>query len=205
MTAIGQTSPVQELILAKCGPQGATVLEMVERWGENARQVAWRLEKSRRLFRAGGGRSFRYFASIEDRDRFAAEWEAAAEQRKAEEREKHREYERRYEAKRRAERAARPSRKAANTVWQKTPDALKKAPSKYAVVPAPSSVPAPVTVRHTTSSRPAYMAGEPVITPNTKVTVAPVGVDYRYAVDPSIAGRGAISADWMARRQQEAA
>lgn len=39
------------------------------------------------------------------------------------------------------------------------------------------------------------------LTPNTRYTEGPAHIDRRYMADPSIAGRGVISEDWMARRQ----
>jgi DNA-binding CsgD family transcriptional regulator len=42
---------------------------------------------------------------------------------------------------------------------------------------------------------------EPTIPPHVKVQYIPHGEDYRFKVDPSIAGRGQISQDYFARRQ----
>lgn len=41
---------------------------------------------------------------------------------------------------------------------------------------------------------------EMIITPATKITICPSGVDTRFSVDPSIAGRGQITQDWLASR-----
>jgi DNA-binding HxlR family transcriptional regulator len=46
----------------------------------------------------------------------------------------------------------------------------------------------------------AMRQAEPVITKQTRFIVCPSGRDTRYEADPSIAGRGAISQDWMRRQ-----
>jgi DNA-binding HxlR family transcriptional regulator len=46
----------------------------------------------------------------------------------------------------------------------------------------------------------AMREAEPVITKQTRFIVCPSGRDTRYEADPSIAGRGAISQDWMRRQ-----
>lgn len=44
--------------------------------------------------------------------------------------------------------------------------------------------------------------GEVIVPATARYTYAPCPPDPRYTADPSIAGRGAITEDWMARRQQ---
>lgn len=44
--------------------------------------------------------------------------------------------------------------------------------------------------------------GEVIVPETARYTYAPFPDDPRYTADPSIAGRGAITEDWMARRQQ---
>ncbi len=47
------------------------------------------------------------------------------------------------------------------------------------------------------------MGAEVIVPPHVQVQVCPCGKDTRYTVDPRIAGRGAITQDWRARRLQE--
>jgi hypothetical protein len=41
------------------------------------------------------------------------------------------------------------------------------------------------------------------VPPHVKPTICPSGRDHRFSADPSLAGRGVISADWRERRLQE--
>ncbi|MCC0042792.1 MAG: hypothetical protein H6880_11505 [Rhodobiaceae bacterium] len=53
-------------------------------------------------------------------------------------------------------------------------------------------------------ARLALDSGATAIVPRgVKITRCPSAEDMRYTADPSIAGRGAITEDWMARRQQQ--
>ena len=45
--------------------------------------------------------------------------------------------------------------------------------------------------------------GEVIVPATARYTYAPFPADPRYTADPSIAGRGAITEDWMARRQRQ--
>ncbi|MCB0255859.1 MAG: hypothetical protein KDI55_19245 [Anaerolineae bacterium] len=45
--------------------------------------------------------------------------------------------------------------------------------------------------------------GEVIVPATARYTYAPFPADPRYTADPSVAGRGAITEDWMARRQQQ--
>jgi hypothetical protein len=45
-------------------------------------------------------------------------------------------------------------------------------------------------------------AAPAIVPPGLRVQVLPCGRDMRFSADPAIAGRGAISQDWMLRRQQ---
>lgn len=47
------------------------------------------------------------------------------------------------------------------------------------------------------------MGAEVIVPPHVQVQVCPCGKDTRYTVDPRIAGRGAITQDWRARRLAE--
>ena len=44
--------------------------------------------------------------------------------------------------------------------------------------------------------------GEVIVPATARYTYAPFPADPRYTADPSVAGRGAITEDWMARRKQ---
>jgi hypothetical protein len=45
-------------------------------------------------------------------------------------------------------------------------------------------------------------AAPAIVPPGLRVQVLPCGRDMRFSADPAIAGRGAISQDWMLRRQE---
>lgn len=52
-------------------------------------------------------------------------------------------------------------------------------------------------------SRLALDPSAPAVVPSgVKITRCPSAEDMRYRADPAVAGRGAITADWMLRRQQ---
>jgi hypothetical protein len=83
------------------------------------------------------------------------------------------------------------------------------APPASVTKPLPKRKPAAVindrAAKTTTvaKARLALPPGGEVIVPETaRYTYAPFPADPRYTADPSIAGRGAITEDWMARRQQ---
>ena len=42
-----------------------------------------------------------------------------------------------------------------------------------------------------------------IVPPGLKVTICPAGRDFRFTADPSLAGHGAITQDWRARRLAE--
>ena len=52
---------------------------------------------------------------------------------------------------------------------------------------------------------PARLPGDAqvIVPPHVKVQICPCGLDTRYTPDPRVAGRGAITQDWRARRLQE--
>jgi DNA-binding Lrp family transcriptional regulator len=74
-----------------------------------------------------------------------------------------------------------------------------KPPSKrYQVVQPKASVPASVTIKSSTTK--AWANATPIIPPHVKVQVVPGYRGHPVFADPSLAGRGEISRDWMDRR-----
>jgi hypothetical protein len=180
-------SETSRTIVAACNvPNGMTAPELAAATGCTPKTINRRvcnLITWGHLFKAGALMKYRYFTTLDaaqqwdldntDAIEAAIEWSAKTPN------------------ERKRLRAARDKQKATRKVRA----------ARLRVVAEKESVPAPVTVKSTSSARPARMPGEPVITPQTKITVAPAGLDYRYAVDPSIAGRGVISQDYFERRR----
>lgn len=99
---------------------------------------------------------------------------------------------RREKAPEKVEKPLKPAPEISNTTPRKATGL--EPPRGRGIVIQPSKFKPPKTVK------PALPVSEPVITSRTKVTICPHYEDRRFKSDPSIAGRGVISGDWMDER-----
>lgn len=200
-----------KLVIRLCGnPQGMTLPQLRECIPESSKHLAARmlnLRQWRHLCVAGVKGQYRYFAKVDD----AKAWEVAhaqeVERMKARaarsKEEKQRDRDRAKRERRQAEQArakvermvaqAVKARKALKTVPVKAREALKVVPVKGKAAGVVIKAP-----KMKFSDLPA------VIPPHVKVQRLPgYQGDVRFHVDPSIADKGQISADWYERRLQE--